>query len=117
MKITENAALREQLCYAALMKKGFTFIKVALGLGILFAGGLAQAQASSPYDAYYRQQAAGRNPTGRPPAPIIDNDQYYTAPGQYFDNRAYGPTGQYLPQNVPSRGCSSISDSPECLGD
>lgn len=96
------------------MHRLFSILRVVrLSLALLLVSAIAaQAAGDSPYDAYYKQQAAG---TGAPP-PVTDNDQYYIAPGQYM------PNGQYVAPPAPtqqprSKGCSSIGDSPQCLGD
>lgn len=71
--------------------------------------------AASPLDEYYKQQAIQQG--GAQAAPV-DNDQYYTAPGQY-NQKYYGTPGQYTapPTRGSGSGCNSIGDSPQCLGD
>lgn len=98
-------------------------------MGIQFLSVLALVAASplhaaSPYDDYYDSYQQPENGAATAAAPI-DNDAYYSAPGQYpTDNDAYysapgSYSSGYATQQQASGGsnCNTIGDMPSCGSD
>ena len=114
MWVAEQFMLHCTFSYGMTREMGYVWRRIKVwGVGGCIAlAALPALAASSPYDDYYkRQEAAG---AAVPSAPV-DNDSYYTAPGQY-NRQYYSVPGQVTPPaKSKSSGCNTISDSPECL--
>lgn len=70
------------------------------------------AWAASPYDDYYNNY---HQPDAQQQAPAqpVDNDSYYTPPGNYRDNDSYYTAPQ--PSNY-GVNCNTIGDMASCSG-
>lgn len=92
----------------------------SLVMSVLALSAAGPLYAASPYDDYYNSyQQSDSQPAVAAP---IDNDAYYSAPGQYpVDNDAYysapGTYSSGYATQGQSSNCNTIGDMPSCGSD